>query len=276
MTQKKRAHKGKKAPIRGQKRPETSAKHEKLRLSDSFDTLFGFHSVLEALKNPARKHHSLLATKNAERKLSEALPALPINPVPVSAEEISKLIGDEAVHQGLLLQSAPLQEKHIDEIAGENLILILDQITDPHNIGAIMRSACAFGAKSMIMTDRHSPAENMTTWKAASGAREYVAPIRVTNLARSIEEVQELGFIVIGLDSEAEYDLASNDARKIYHQTPTALVMGSEGKGLRRLTREKCDLLARIDAPGPIVSLNVSNAAALALYELTRKESDQA
>jgi len=276
MTQKKRAYKGKKAPTRGQKRPEVSGnhgKHEKHRLNDSFDTVFGFHSVLEALKNPARKHRTLLATKNAERKLLDALPSLPINPAPVSAEEISKLTGEDAVHQGVLLQSVPLPEKHIDDIAGENLILILDQITDPHNIGAMMRSACAFGAKSMIMTDRHTPADNMTTSKAASGAREYVAPIRVTNLARTIEEVQRLGFIVIGLDSEADHDLSSPEARKIYQNTPTALVMGSEGKGLRRLTREKCDLLARINAPGPIVSLNVSNATALALYELTRQDT---
>jgi 23S rRNA (guanosine2251-2'-O)-methyltransferase len=170
------------------------------------------------------------------------------------------------VHQGLLVEADPLPVPTLETLAPEGLVLVLDQITDPHNVGAILRSAAAFAVKAVVTTARHSPEATGVLAKAASGAIDLVPLVLVQNLARGMTALRERGFLLVGLDSEGDADLADLPLK-----APLALVLGAEGKGLRNLTRETCDALARIDLPGAIRSLNVSNAAALALYVASRK-----
>ena len=169
------------------------------------------------------------------------------------------------MHQGLYLEADPLPSPAIADLPAQGIVLVLDQITDPHNVGAIFRSAAAFAASAIVTTERHSPDAAGALAKAASGAIELVPLVTVQNLARGLAELRERGFLLVGLDSEGEADLADLALR-----APLALVLGAEGKGLRQLTRETCDKLARIDVPGEIKSLNVSNAAALSLYVASR------
>ncbi|SER01688.1 23S rRNA (guanosine2251-2'-O)-methyltransferase [Faunimonas pinastri] len=227
--------------------------------------IYGWHSALAALRNPARRILSVLATANAAQRLAEEIPDFRA-PEPVEAREIDRLVGGDAVHQGIAVVVEPLEEKDLDELAEGKLVVVLDQITDPHNVGAILRSASAFGADALIMTERHGPADSAVMAKAASGGLEHVAIVRVKNLARTMDELGELGFLRLGLDSEHADPIES-----VAIDGPVALVLGAEGKGLRRLTREKCDRLVRLDMPGAIKSLNVSNAAALALYAVNRQ-----
>lgn len=223
--------------------------------------LYGWHTVRAALANPARRFFKIYATENAVRRLvSEGL-RLPIDPQILRPEEIGALVGPDAVHQGLLAEAAPLPAPDIDEIEPEGILLVLDQITDPHNVGAILRSAAAFAASAVITTSRHSPEATGVLAKAASGALEHVPIVTVPNLARALTALKNKDVLVVGLDSAGDIDLAAAPL-----QAPLALVLGAEGKGLRHLTRETCDLLARLDLPGAIKSLNVSNATALALY----------
>jgi 23S rRNA (guanosine2251-2'-O)-methyltransferase len=170
------------------------------------------------------------------------------------------------VHQGLYAEFDPLPAPPIEELAPEGVVLVLDQITDPHNVGAIFRSAAAFGATAIVTTARHSPDATGALAKAASGALEHVPFVAVQNLARGLAVLKERGFLVVGLDSTGEDDLAALPLRQ-----PLALVLGAEGKGLRQLTKETCDHVARLRLPGAIQSLNVSNAAALALYVTTNR-----
>jgi 23S rRNA (guanosine2251-2'-O)-methyltransferase len=172
----------------------------------------------------------------------------------------------DAVHQGLYLETDPLPAPAIEDLAAKGIVLVLDQITDPHNVGAIFRSAAAFGASAIVTTQRHSPDATGALAKAASGALEHVPFVNVQNLARGLTALKQHGFLVVGLDSEGDGDLAALALR-----APLALVLGAEGKGLRQLTREICDHVARIDLPGKIASLNVSNAAAVALYVAASK-----
>jgi 23S rRNA (guanosine2251-2'-O)-methyltransferase len=165
------------------------------------------------------------------------------------------------VHQGVLLEAAPLPESVLEDFAGRGLLMVLDQVTDPHNIGAVMRSCAAFGARALVVTERHAPATTGALAKAASGALEHVPLIRVGNLARALETIAAAGHQIIGLAGDAATDIAAID-----RSPDITLVLGAEGKGLRRLTREKCDHIARLGTSGPIASLNVSNAAAVALY----------
>jgi 23S rRNA (guanosine2251-2'-O)-methyltransferase len=165
------------------------------------------------------------------------------------------------VHQGIYLEADPLPSPAIEELPATGIVLVLDQITDPHNVGAIFRSAAAFAATAIVTTARHSPEASGALAKAASGALEHVPLVTVQNLARALAELKARGFQVIGLDSSGDSDIAALPLR-----APLALVLGAEGKGLRQLTRETCDHVARLDLPGPIQSLNVSNAAVLALY----------
>ena len=180
--------------------------------------------------------------------------------------EISPLLPPGAVHQGIALKTAPLHEPELDSIAGTaSRIAILDQVTDPHNVGAILRSAAVFGLSSIVMTDRNSPPQSGVLAKSASGALEHVSICRVGNLARAMEKLGKQGFTLIGLDGDSSNELSALDLTgKI------ALVLGAEGAGLRRLTREYCDWLARLPASGPMRSLNVSNAAAVAFYEISK------
>jgi len=224
--------------------------------------LYGLHTVEFALKNPARTSRKLLATLNAAARLAERFPeGLPIEPELVRPQELDRLVGPDAVHQGAVLLAEPLEPPDLAALGPAALVLVLDQVTDPHNVGAILRTACALGAAAVITTERHSPAESGVLAKAASGALDLVPFIHVRNLGDAIETLKREGFQVVGLDSEGEAPLARTPMR-----APLALVLGSEGKGLRQKTRGLCDVLARIELPGPIKSLNVSNACALALY----------
>ncbi|MFM8701028.1 MAG: 23S rRNA (guanosine(2251)-2'-O)-methyltransferase RlmB [Hyphomicrobiales bacterium] len=223
--------------------------------------LYGLHTVGEALANPKRRHRALLITENALRRLEERMPVLPIAPQIVKPDEIDRLVGMDAVHQGVALDTESVPAPHLRDLPAKGILLVLDQVTDPHNVGAIMRSAAAFGAEGLIVTERHSAEANGVLAKAASGGLEYCPLIEVVNLAQTLTELGDMGYWRVGLDSGGLAIVADSLAT-----APIALVLGAEGKGLRRLTRERCDVLARLDMPGPIKSLNVSNAAAVALF----------
>ncbi len=231
--------------------------------------LYGWHTVIAALANPNREIRKLLATENAARRLTEEGVKLRVEPEIVRPHSIAERLSPDAVHQGLYLEAAPLPVPPIEEIAPEGVVLVLDQITDPHNVGAIFRSAAAFAATAIVTTARHSPEATGVLAKSASGALDLVPLITVQNLARGLAALKERGFFVVGLDSSGDGDLAKLPLKK-----PLALVLGAEGKGLRQLTRDLCDHVARLDLPGAIKSLNVSNAAALALYVATRTSAD--
>ena len=228
--------------------------------------IYGWHSAVAALKNPRRRIQNVLATRNALQRLAEM--GIGNLPEPVDPREIDRLVGHDAVHQGIAVLADPLPELDLETFADAKLVVVLDQVTDPHNVGAVLRSAAAFKADAMVLTERHGPAETGVLAKAASGGLEHVPLVRVTNLARAMDQLGEMGFLRLGLDSEHAEAIETIDPGE-----RVAITLGAEGKGLRRLTREKCDRLVRIDAPGPIGSLNVSNAAALALYVLSRRRS---
>ncbi len=232
--------------------------------------LYGWHTVTAALRNPARGLHKLLATENAARRLAEEGVALTLTPEIVRPAAIAERLMPDAVHQGLYLEADPLPAPAIEQLPARGVVLVLDQITDPHNVGAIFRSAAAFAGTAIVTTQRHSPDATGALAKAASGALEYVPFVGVQNLARALAALKQNGFLVVGLDSSGDSDLATLPLR-----APLALVLGAEGKGLRQLTKETCDHVARIDLPGTIKSLNVSNAAALALYMANRNLQDR-
>ena len=223
--------------------------------------IYGWHSAVEAIRNPKRRVRRIVATPNALARLAEL--SISELPKPADARDIERLTGRDAVHQGIAVVVDPLPDLDLADFADAKLLVVLDQVTDPHNVGAVVRSAAAFGAAAVILTERHGPAESGALSKAASGGLEHVALVRVKNLARAMDELAELGFERVGLDSDHAETLENLRPGK------TAIVLGAEGRGLRRLTREKCDRLVRLDVPGPIKSLNVSNAAALSLYALT-------
>jgi 23S rRNA (guanosine2251-2'-O)-methyltransferase len=232
--------------------------------------LYGWHTVKAALENPARHILRLWATENAVRRLAEDGVTLPIEPDVVRPDTIAARLGADAVHQGLLAEADPLSSPAIDELPPQGIVLVLDQITDPHNVGAILRSAAAFAVAAIVTTARHSPEATGVLAKSASGALELVPMVTVTNLARGLAALKERGFLLIGLDGSGDSDLAKTPL-----SAPLALVLGAEGKGLRQLTRTTCDTVARLDLPGAIKSLNVSNAAALALYVATSRLRQQ-
>jgi 23S rRNA (guanosine2251-2'-O)-methyltransferase len=239
--------------------------HRKHLRSENTVVLYGWHSVTAALKNPNRLIRKLLATENAARRLSEENIALPTMPDIVRPSVIAERLLPDAVHQGLYLETEPLSAPNIEDLPYQSVLLVLDHITDPHNVGAIFRSAAAFNVTAIMTTHRHSPETTGALAKAASGALEYVPLITIQNLARGLITLKSQDFLVVGLDSTGKKDLANLPLRR-----PLALVLGAEGKGLRDLTKAACDHLARIDLPGGIKSLNVSNAAALALYITNR------
>lgn len=228
--------------------------------------LYGFHSVREALANPHRRFIRLLVTENALGRLTEGGISLPIEPEIVRPDVIGRLLTPDAVHQGVLLEADPPPAPSLDSLPDDAILIALDQITDPHNVGAILRSACAFGVAGVITTMRHAPEVTGVLAKAASGALEHLPIIQVQNLVRTLGELGERGVLRVGLDSDAPLDFGSAELRR-----PMVLVLGAEGKGLRQSTAESCDILARIDLPGAIRSLNVSNAAAVTLYAATQR-----
>jgi len=223
--------------------------------------LFGLHAVEAALFNPARKIHKLYATRNAAERLSAAIAGRNLTPEIVDPKFIARLSGHDAVHQGVLLEADPLAVSDLADVTGDRPVVVLDQVTDPQNVGAIVRSCAAFRAEALIMTARHSPPLTGTLAKAASGGLECVPIVLVANLARALAELGERGFYRIGLDGAADRRI-----EQLERSGPLALVLGGEGKGLRRLTRENCDLLCRIVIAPSLSSLNVSAAAAIALY----------
>jgi 23S rRNA (guanosine2251-2'-O)-methyltransferase len=223
--------------------------------------LYGWHTVSAALANPGRRIRKLLLTENAARRLADEHIETHIAPEIVRPSVIDQRLGPDAVHQGMLAEADPLPPPDIDTLPQQGIVLVLDQITDPHNVGAIMRSAAAFAVNAIVTTARHSPEATGVLAKSASGALELVPLVTVQNLARALTELNDRGFMTVGLDSEGTEDLGA-----VALQQPLALVLGAEGKGLRQLTRETCRVVARLDLPGEIKSLNVSNAAVLALY----------
>jgi 23S rRNA (guanosine2251-2'-O)-methyltransferase len=230
--------------------------------------IYGFHSVAAALKAPRRELVRLYATAAAAERLSADIAARGLETRIMSLEEISARAPREAVHQGLLLEARPLAPIDVAELPANGLVLVLDQITDPHNVGAILRTAAAFAVDALIVTERHSPEFSGVLAKSASGGLEHVPLCTVVNLARALEELADLGYFKVGLDSEAPATFAQLELSR-----PLALVLGAEDKGLRRLTRENCDAMARLDFPGAIKSLNVSNAAAITLALVHQKLS---
>ncbi|MBY6242548.1 23S rRNA (guanosine(2251)-2'-O)-methyltransferase RlmB [Methylosinus sp. Sm6] len=237
------------------------------RPSPDVVVLFGAHAVREALRARRRKLLTLYATAGAAERIAPLAAEAGLTPQIVEPRALASRLGDESVHQGLMLEARPLPEAEIADIeSNSGLVLALDQVTDPHNVGAILRTAAAFAVDALVVTERHSPDLTGVLAKAASGALEHVTIVSVVNLARALQQLSQNGYFVVGLDSDAPAPLADTALPR-----PLALVLGAEGKGLRRLTRERCDALARLDMPGPIKSLNVSNACAVALATLRVK-----
>ena len=230
--------------------------------------LYGHHAVVAALQNSNREKILLKMTK--ESVLSDKIIGKTDSRI-VSRQEIDALSGPNAVHQGLALQVKPLPQKTLDEvlqkIPDKAVILILDQVTDPHNIGAILRSAAAFDAVAVVIPDAGAPEESAVLAKSACGALEIVPLVRVTNLARAMQQLKDAGFWCLGLDGYAKEYISD---KKL--PARTAFVLGSEGDGMRRLTAQNCDYTIKLPMSDKMESLNVSNAAAVALYEFYRQK----
>jgi 23S rRNA (guanosine2251-2'-O)-methyltransferase len=223
--------------------------------------LYGLHAVREALRAGKRKLLDIHATAAAAERIGADAAAAHVPIHLVEGADLDRRLGHGAVHQGLLLEARALETIDLSEIETRSgIVLVLDQITDPHNVGAILRTAAAFAVDALVVTERHAPDFSGVLAKAASGGLEHLPIASVVNLARALDELGEMDFLRVGLDSEGEVSLEAASLRR-----PLALVLGAEGSGLRRLTRERCDIVARLDMPGPIKSLNVSNACAVAL-----------
>ncbi|MGB9044995.1 MAG: RNA methyltransferase, partial [Pseudolabrys sp.] len=203
--------------------------------------LFGLHAVEAALANPRREVVRLIATENAAYRLAPLIAERGVRVEPTSPRDLDRLLGADSVHQGAALEAKQLSPVGLDEVESSGIVVVLDQVTDPHNVGAVLRSAAAFGASGLVLTERHSPPLSGALAKVASGALDLVPIVLVKNLAQALAELGEMGFLRVGLAEEGENALEALSLTK-----PLALVLGAEGKGLRHLTREHCDLLARI------------------------------
>lgn len=279
-------------PNRPRKRPgqrRDSRRGGGLQKSGTGINLYGIHTVRAALENPKRRIHSIKCTKNAFARIESAYvkrqstdvearstfaggSAISVETIEASA--LDSLTGPDAVHQGVVAICDPLPSLDASELfhlADAKLLLVLDQITDPHNVGAILRSAVATGVDAVLVTHRNSAVETAVLAKSASGALDMIDMVDIRNLSKAIEELNEMGFATIGLDSEGP-DVLEIELDKA-RTRPVALVLGSEGRGLREKTRETCSALARLDMPGRIKSLNVSNAAVLSLYLVSKAVS---
>jgi 23S rRNA (guanosine2251-2'-O)-methyltransferase len=240
-------------------------------------SLWGIHAVREAWLNPERKIRGLYLTEDMHAEFEDCLQKARSmgldRPAPsiVERRALDRMTGGTgAVHQGIGLDARPLDEVSLDDLIAkshtreQSVIVILDQVTDPHNVGAIMRSSCAFDAIGIIMQRRHAPELDGVLVKTASGAAEHIDVAYETNLSRSIEQLQEEGFFVLALDERGESSL-----EELPRYEKVAIVMGAEGPGIRRLVKEHCDMLVKLPCPGPVPILNVSNATAVSLYALT-------
>ncbi len=235
--------------------------------------LFGHHAVRDALVNPARKKIRLILTPNAAIKLEDAVKTSGMTPEIQEPRVFKAPIDPQSVHQGAVLEVSPLEWGSLSEVCaprGSNpVVLLLDRVTDPHNVGAILRSAEVFGARAVIAPHRNSAPETGALAKTASGALERQPYLRIQNLATAMKTLKEMGYFIIGLDGLGETNLADELAKSA--TMPIALALGAEGPGLRQLTRETCDIVAKIRFSGEFGSLNVSNAAAVGLYEAARE-----
>jgi len=270
-------------PKRAEAAPEIHHRSEPRQRSEpggGTPWIYGAHAALAAIANPTRKIQRILLGQEQAGELGPQVEAarsargdLAPAALPATREELERTLPRGAVHQGLAVQTADLEPLDLEDVlravgdSPRGRLVLLDQVTDPHNVGAILRSAAAFGVSAVIVPERHAPGASAVMAKAASGALERVPLARVVNLARALDQLKAANFWCIGLDGDAPQSIAEADLTG-----RIALVFGSEGEGLRRLTRERCDLLVRIPmARGGIESLNVSNAAAVALYELARR-----
>jgi len=229
--------------------------------------LYGRHAVYAALDNPERRFRKLFGT---HEELAKIVIPEGLQVQYGDAQDLGRLVPLDAPHQGLVLEVEPLKTPWLDEVLSDPdpraPLVLLDQVTDPHNVGAIIRSAAAFGARAIITQDRHSPPESGALARAASGALEALPWVRVVNLARALEEIAEAGYWRVGLAGEAELTLS-----QALSPAPVALVVGAEGEGMRLNTREHCDVLAKLPINRAVESLNVSNAAAIALYAIASR-----
>lgn len=223
--------------------------------------LYGVHAVEAALRNPNRPVYALRATENAARRLTSAIDGRGMTAERVRPKDLDRELGADTVHQGVVLEAGPLPPLALDDAPIDGTLLVLDQVTDPHNVGAALRSAAAFGAAGLVMTGRHSPPLSGVLAKSASGALDLVPIIQVKNLAEALGALGTRGVMRVGFAEDAETAL-----EEAALTCPLALVLGAEGKGLRQLTRERCDRLCRISTSSTLASLNVSNAAAIALH----------
>src|ERR1700687_586750 len=236
---------GGKAPDKGRESGRRPAWRGSDAKPDGPVILYGWHTVAAALANPQRHIRKLLLTENAARRLADDNIDTRVTPEIGRPSLIDQRLGPDAVHQGLLAEADPLPSPDIDSLAQEGIVLVLDQITDPHNVGAILRSAAAFAVKAIVTTARHTPEATGVLAKSASGALELVPMVTVQNLARALNELNDQGFLTVGLDSQGSENLGSGGLR-----AALALVLGAEGKGLREVTRETCSVVARLDMTG--------------------------
>lgn len=248
---------------------------ERARRSEARETvwLFGLHAVRDALLNPRREKLRLVLTKNAFDRLEESVTQSGMTPEIVDPRRFDVPIDEGSVHQGAALEVRPLNWGSLMDVAvtgqGAPLVVLLDRVTDPHNAGAVLRSAEVFGARAVIAPRHHSAPETGALAKTASGALERQPYLRVSNLADAMQELRDAGYVLIGLEGEAELTLAEAIAGA--GTRAIGLVLGAEGPGLREKTKETCDVLARIPAAGAFGSLNVSNAAAVSLYAASQR-----
>jgi len=258
------------------KKPTWVIDKERARKAEAKETvwLFGLHAVRDALVNPAREKLRLVVTKNALDKLAEAVATAGIEPEVVDPRKFTAPIDEGSVHQGAAMEVRPLNWGKLADVAiggaGAPLVVLLDRVTDPHNVGAVLRSAEVFGARAVIAPRHHSAPETGALAKTASGALERQPYLRVTNLAEAMEELKAMGYLLIGLDGDGTVTLA--EAMATAGRRAVGLVLGAEGPGLRDKTRETCDMIARVPFAGAFGSLNVSNAAAVGLYAAATRQ----
>ncbi len=259
------------------RKPDWAIAREKARAALGGETvwLFGLHAVRDALANPARRKRRLIVTRNAADRMAEAIVASGVEPEVMDARKFAAPIDAQSVHQGAALEVEPLDWGSVSERCAPGaqapVVVLLDRVTDPHNVGAVLRSAEVFGARAVVAPARHSAPETGALAKAASGALERQPYLRIPNLANAIGALKEMGYAVVGLDGAADASL--EQALGDVAGRPLALALGAEGPGLRELTLKLCDRRSRIVAAGGFGSLNVSNAAAVALYAASRQRS---
>lgn len=257
------------------KKPAWVVEKERSRKAAASETvwLFGLHAVRDALQNPRRKRHRLVVTQNAQAKLADAIHASGMEPEIADPRKFPVPLDPGSVHQGAALEVSRIDWGAAAELlrpadGTHPVVVLLDRVTDPHNVGAILRSAEVFGAVAVVAPERHAAPETGALAKTASGALERQPYLRVRNLADTMEEMKRWGYVLLGFDGEAELTL--DRALSTLPPGPVGLVLGAEGPGLRDRTRDTCDMLVRIDPAGAFGSLNVSNAAAVGLYAASR------